>query len=248
MTRGALRCALWAGALGLAVPAAAQTAPDRTRLDEFTVPAGDSAQPIDQLDRTQDAVPSDTVTQDRELAVPGPPSASPSPVAQLSRLGEAPATSQVSNPAQSRQLGARSVSSPRDSRPQATAALGGRDRCAPGSQAERDGQCQRIIERRADEFAASEPPRLSAEQILIARLRNDEAAASNPARQRSRGAANPDAGELGNQEIASIYLQPAPAPAPADQAAATPDAQQAIVAQLLQGLQVQTTTTVPAAR
>jgi hypothetical protein len=197
-------------ALGLAAPAWAQEGADRARLDEFAVPQVGSGSAIEQVDRGASRIGGEQATSnDRQLAVPGPARPAREPLPQLSRPDEGGATRQVSDPALSRDVAAGSVSSSRDSRPQATGALAGNDRCDPQA---RSGQplCDRILERRAAEFAAAEPPRLSAEQVLLAASDEDEdalAASSSRVRLRLASTDDPDADLQSNQELAAIYLR-----------------------------------------
>lgn len=235
--------ALLAGlALGLGGAAVAQDAADKTRLDEFAVPTAADGQPVQQLDPSADPiVPAAAPVADRQLSIPAPPAAERQPVAQLSQTGETVPAEQLSGSAESREVAAGSVSSSRDSRPQPVAALGGSDRCEPGSEAEESEECRRILELRAAEFQAVEPPRLSAEQVLLAEtLRQEEVLAAGSSRLRVRlaGAHSPDADLESNQELASIYLgRPADqSPAPLEEEP-VPEAE--ALAEVLQGLQLQ---------
>jgi len=212
-------------ALVLAVAAqqaAAQDSADKTRLDEFNLPTDSAAPRVEQLDSHADALaPTAEAASDRELAVAGPPAQARGPVAQLSSPADAGPPGQLSDESQSRQLAAGSVSSPRDSRPQGAVALAGHDRCDPQADAERLAECQRILELRAAEFQAAEPPKLSAEQALLA-AQGDLPMGSARVRLRLAASASPDADVLSNQELAAVYLAstntpPAAVPAPEDE-------------------------------
>ena len=226
-------------ALGLAAPAWAQDGADRARLDDFAVPNVEAGPAIEQVGRDASGIGADqAASHDRELAVPGPARAAPAPVPQLSRPEAGGATRQVSDPALSRDVVAGSVSSSRDSRPQPAATLAGHDRCDPQAEAEQP-ECARILERRAAEFAAAEPPRLSAEQVLLAESEENEGTlAANSSRVLLRLAStdDPDADLQSNQELAAIYLRRADEqpqrPAESEQTADT------ALAEVLQTLQI----------
>ena len=127
---------------------------------------------------------------------------------QLSQTGETAPAQQVGSRGESRQLAAGSVSTPGDSRPQASAPLAGSDSCDPQLDTEQRERCLRIIERRAAEFSAPEAPQLSAEQALLAqRGDTEELLASQSSGLRLRLASgDPDPDLESNQELASIYL------------------------------------------
>jgi hypothetical protein len=240
MKSGAILAALLA--LGIAVPAGAQEAADKTRLDEFDLPQDGSDPGIEQLGNAAEVLPTSVAPSDRQLAVPGPPEVARAPVAQLSRPGEGGSAPQVSDRQESRDLASGSVSSSTDSRPQGATALAGYDRCDPQLEPERLARCRRVLELRAAEFNAAEAPKLSAEQALLAQ-RGDSAeqfaATSSRLRLRFASAEDPNAEMQSNQELASIYLKgPAPtAPAPPPQ-----DADAASLAEVLSGLQIDVAT------
>jgi hypothetical protein len=197
---------------GVSAPLLAQA--DSVRLDEFAVsaPEGDRSR-VDQLDPGADR-----------------PQASPQPL-QLSAAGGPPDETQAA------------VSSTADSRPQGVAHLGGHDRCDPQLVQEELERCRRILELRAQEFNAPAAPQLSAEQRLLAEQRaEDEQPGRSPAtRLRLASRDTPDADLQSNQELAALYLARQQAPAAS---AAPPEDQQAAgdasLAEILQGLQVQT--------
>ena len=225
--------------LALSGPLAAQDGGDKTQLDDFALPAASGEEVVEQLGaRERSLATAGSAPGDREVDVPGPAAAARVPMPQLSQPRQPAPTVQLSDQRQSRQLASGSVSSPGDSRPQASAALGGTDRCDPQLETPQLEECRRVIERRAAEFDAPEAPQLSAEQVLLAQ-RGDEAQRLVPSSDmRLRLAAeDPDADRTSNQELASIYLdrqtQP-PAGRPAQPEAALVEA----LAEVLQGLQI----------
>lgn len=229
-------------ALGLASPAYAQDGVDKTRLDEFAIPVSDAAgPPIEQLgDRADSLTPLSQPAADHEVAVPGPAPAERAPVAQISRPGQDTPAQQLSERGEARQLAAGAVSSSSDSRPRATGPIGGSDRCDPQLESERFEECLRVLELRAAEFSAPEAPKLSAEQVLLAERGSDsERLASRSSDLRLKLAAgDPDAEIASNQELASIYLDRARAegqPVPAPEGPPTDEAK---LAEVLQGLQI----------
>lgn len=228
--------------LGLVLPAAAQDDADKVRLDDFDLPAAPAGPRIEQLgDGTESLRRAPPLIADHELSIPGPPAADRSPVSQLTQPGESGRSQQLSERGESRELATGSVSSPGDSRPQASAPLGGSDRCDPQLETEKFESCLRVLEQRATEFDAPEAPRLSAEQVLLAeRGYSDERLAATSSDMRLRLAAgNPNAERASNQELASIYLDPSraqgrPGPEPDD-----PRLDEAKLAEVLQGLQIE---------
>lgn len=230
--------------LGFGWAAGAQDVADKARLDEFAPPAAEVAGlRIEQLDDAAASIDSSAgQALDRELTVPGPPQVERAPLPQLSQPGQTgPAQQQVSERGESRRLAAGSVSSSDDSRPQASAPLGGRDRCDPQLETQQLERCLRVLERRAAEFSAPEAPTLSAEQVLLAERGDDgERVAARSSDLRLRLAAgDPDAEIASNQELASIYLdrtRTETSPAAAEEPE-TPD--EARLAAILQGLQIE---------
>ena len=99
-------------------------------------------------------------------------------------------------------------------------------------------ECLRILELRANEFEAPQAPRLTAEQTLLAerRERDEELSRTSPAlRLRLATMSEPDADLASNQELASIYLDPArQTPPPTAEEPPAEDA--ATLAEILQGL------------
>lgn len=238
MTRGARLVACMA--LGLAASAGAQVGGDKARLDDFAVPRGEAGPAIEQVAAGSSRIAAEqAASSDRQLTVPGPALPAREPLPQVSQADEGGATRQVSDAAQSRNVAPSAVSSSHDSRPQPTAALAGEDRCDPQGEAERS-ECARILERRAAEFQAAEPPRLSAEQVLLAASEEDAdslAASSSRVRLRLASADDPDADLQSNQELAAIYLRRTAAEAQQPEAS-EPTEDAAGLAEVLQALQI----------
>ena len=234
-------------ALGLAVPASAQDEADKARLDDFAVPVSDASGPrIEQLgDRAEALTPLSQPASDHQLVVPGPAPADRAPVTQLSRPGETTPAQQLSERGESRQLAAGSVSSSADSRPRASAPLGGSDRCDPQLEGERLEECLRVLELRAEEFSAPEAPKLSAEQVLLAERGPgaERVAAQSSDLRLKLAAGDPDAEISSNQELASIYLDRARVQTPPPDDRAVPVDPR--LAEILQGLQIELPPTTP---
>jgi hypothetical protein len=123
--------------------------------------------------------------------------------------------------------------------------LGGQDHCDPELAREALERCRRILELRAQEFNAPAPPRLSAEQQLLAEQRSTDEQQSGPTpetRLRLASRDEPDADLQSNQELAALYLArqqqslPETAKRPEDEQAAAGDA---TLAQILNSLQAQ---------
>ena len=239
MNAGALLAS--AVALGLAAPAWAQGLGDRARLDDFAVPQAQAGSSIEQIGQAAEVIRAEAATpNDRQLTVPGPAAMPRQPLSQLSLPDEGGATRQLSETGQSRDLAAGSVSSSRDSRPQPTAALAGSDRCDPQAEAD-PADCARILERRAAEFDAVEPPRLSAEQVLLAESDAGEdrlGASSSRARVRLASSNDPDADLQSNQELAAIYLRRADTAPREPEDSGTAGIDDARLAEVLQTLQI----------
>lgn len=199
----------------LASGAAAQPAGDPVRLDDLALPqAADSTRAPDQIaPAAPGAMPAQAI--DRSLARPQPAErAAPRP-AQLSAAGETGPLPQLGSRRDSAPAAGVAISSPRDSAPGGVARIGGRDRCDPQLVQRLYAECLRILELRSAEFAAPEAAPISAEQRLLAeqRMRDETLARSSPtARLRFATATEPDADLTSNQELAAIFLDPAPAP------------------------------------
>lgn len=235
---------LVAAPLALSQAALAQQAADKVRLDDFALPgAADGAQ-VEQLGVPGRGLIVDEATPaDRAVVVP--PAAAPdrAPVAQLSSPADRAPANQLNAPAERRELAPAAVSSRQQSRPNAAVRLAGADRCDPQANAAMQVECESILELRAAEFAAAEPPRLSPEQVLLAERGDDDrvlAAGSSEVRLRVATAGNPDADARSNQELAALYLFAGAVQPPPD--AVMPGKDQAVdpatVAEALQALQI----------
>ena len=230
---------------GVSAPVMAQAASDPVRLDEFAVAAaGDDPSHIDQLAPGQDQLQGSSRPSERAIAASQPSAPRTTALRQISRQGQPSEQPQISAPGASADESRAAVSSTADSRPQGVAHLGGHDRCDPQLAREELERCRRILELRAQEFNAPAPPQLSAEQQLLAEQRSeDEHPGRSPAtRLRLASRDTPDADLQSNQELAALYLArqqapPAGATQPEDQSAAD---QATSLAEILQGLQVQT--------
>jgi hypothetical protein len=230
---------------GLSAPLLAQAASNPARLDEFAVAAaGDDPSHIDQLARGDDRPQGSPQPRDRAVSAPQPSGPRSTVLRQISTGGQEPEQPQLSRTGTAPDETQAAVSSTADSRPQGVARLGGHDRCDPQLAGEEFVRCQRILELRAQEFTAPGPPQLSAEQQLLAEQRaEDEQPGRSPAtRLRLASRDTPDADLQSNQELAALYLArqqapPASTAPPEDQQAAAGDAS---LAEILQGLQVQT--------
>jgi len=238
--RAAVRLAT-AIALAVAVPAGAQESADKARLDEFALPVDEAGRPIEQLGHDGERLPAAQVqANDRQLAVPGPPMEARLPMAQLSPPDDDGVTRQVNDKSDSRELRTASVSTSRDSRPQASIPLAGHDRCDAQLASEQLERCLHILEVRASEFSAPEAPQMSAEQALLAERGNsEERMASTSSDLRLRLASvDPNAEFASNQELASIYLDRSPS-APAAASEQQPVEEDDGLAAVLQSLQIE---------
>jgi hypothetical protein len=238
MKRGAVLAALLVP--GLAAPAWAQESrASRVRLDDFALPQVEAGPAVVQIESEASRIPADpSVPGDRQVSVPGPAIAPREPLSQISPPDPDGITRQLSDPRQSRDVASGSVSSSDDSRPQPSPVLAGKDRCDPQGAADR-AECARILERRAADFDAAEPPRLSAEQVLLAQSeKNEDALAAHSSRVRLRlaSADDPSADVQSNQELAAIYLRREAADPEQPQAGEPAD--DAALAEVLEALQV----------
>ncbi|WP_338241657.1 hypothetical protein [Aurantiacibacter hainanensis] len=199
-------------ALALPAAALAQDRADATHVDEFTIePGSRSAQQsgVEQLGERETLVP----TQQE----PGPPEIDPREVGnstrgaidQLSPVTADTGSPQLSERDASRNLETAAVSSSADSRPETAQDIEGVDRRDPGQETTGAASCEAILERRAQEFAAAEAPRMSAEQALLAgQGESAEILAPFSSDLRTRLAQdNPDANARSNQELASVVFQ-----------------------------------------
>jgi hypothetical protein len=229
---------------GGSAPLVAQAASDPVRIDEFAVaPSRDASSHVEQLGQGGNPVQGSPPPIDRAVAAPQPSAPRTTTLRQISSTGQPSAPRQLSAPGASPDESRAAVSSTADSRPQAVARLGGHDRCDPQLAREELERCQRILELRAQEFHAPAPPQLSAEQQLLAEQRlDDEQPGRSPAtRLRLASRDTPDADLASNQELAALYLARQPAPTVTAQPEDQPSAEEtASLAEILQGLQVQT--------
>lgn len=203
----------WAAPALLAATATGQDAGDRVRLDDFAVPQAAQAPRIDQVSAPAAAIDPTLQTRDRQIAAPAPTAMTAETPDQLSSDEDSGRPDQLSNAGQSRNLRTGAVSSTADSGPGAVVRIGGRDRCDPQLDRQALARCLQILELRANEYNAPAPPRLSAEETLLAEQRTREeglARGSAALRVRYATMTEPDADLQTNQELASIYL-PGPA-------------------------------------
>jgi hypothetical protein len=229
----------------------AQSQGDPVRLDDFAVAAQhDDPSHIDQLAPGGGPVSGSPAPRERAVApaeVSAPPSAA---LAQISTHGQAPEPAQLSRPGSRPDESRAAVSTTADSRPQGVTRLQGQDRCDPQLAREDLVRCQRILELRAQEFHAPAPPKLSAEQQLLAEQRAGERQERGSLQHSLRLASGdePDADLKSNQELASIYLdrQRPATDTPAPDASQQPDAAtDAKLAQILEALQLPAGGSVP---
>lgn len=152
-------------------PTLAQVNSEKARLDDFAVAPAEEKVGVGQVTAEAASV---TVEQRVERSIVTPPAMQTSsrnerteqlgkkddkgPVVQLAPVGERVTTA------------AAPLSRREDGRPTGAERIAGTDRCDPqvGS-AQVRAECRRILELRAAEFSATEAPRLSAEQELLAR-------------------------------------------------------------------------------
>jgi hypothetical protein len=238
----AARLAAAALLAGASAPLAAQAQGDPVRLDDFAVArqGGDTLQ-VDQLPAGDGEVTGSPQPHDRAVPAEEPVAPAAARLPQLSAKGQGSEQAQISEPGAAPDESAAAVSSTAQSRPQAVARLGGRDRCDPQlAEAERE-RCRRILELRAGEFNAPAAPELSPEQRLLAEQQPDDegiTGRSTVTRLRLASRDDPDADLQSNQEVAALYLGRQTPPAqqqPADPAAPEGDAS---LAQILETLQV----------
>jgi hypothetical protein len=221
---------------------------DPARLDDFAVAAiPDDSSHIEQLAPVDDRPQGSPQPHDRAIATAEPATPRATALRQISSQGQAPEQRQLSAVGASPDETPAAVSSTADSRPQAVAHLGGHDRCDPQLDQDELERCRQILELRAQEFNAPGPPQLRAEQRLLAEQRgDDEQPGRSPAtrlRLASRDA--PDADLQSNQELAALYLARQQAPPAGPAAPEDKTAADASLAQILEGLQVQTSAGAP---
>lgn len=196
-------------ALGTVSLAEAQNGTSSTRLDDFAIPPGDGSLRVEQV------APGDGLVQfapqAKDQSIEGSPVAE-RPALRPDQLTSGPQSStqsQLSDGSNPTGLIPTAGSTAADSRPRGVIRLSGSDRCDPQLTERLLARCLQILELRAQEFNAPAPPKLSAEESLLAtqRTENDRAMArSSDNRLRLATVQTPDAGLDSNQELASIYL------------------------------------------
>ncbi|KHK93339.1 hypothetical protein [Novosphingobium malaysiense] len=197
---------------GLALAAAPYTAPnqgDKVRLDDFAV----SKEREDRTVMTQisEAPPLDHTSvaeQDRKITVAEAPHRDEggTDLTQLASPGETGSTDQVVRAKDERGKAIAPISGRKDSKPEPVSPVAGHDACDPQARtAQSDAQCQRILELRSDEFHATEAPRLSAEQKLLAQQELRERKVSASAKQSDLLTIDPD--DPTAQQLAATALQ-----------------------------------------
>ncbi|ONF95722.1 hypothetical protein [Sphingomonas jeddahensis] len=195
----------------LATPAAAQVSDSRTRIDDFAVPApADAALPVEQVAARSTSLDTPQQAPDRMVSTQQRADQRGVRAEQLSSTGASGAPAQLSADADSTAAIPGAGSTAADSRPRGVVRIAGSDRCDPQLAAQERAQCLRILELRAQEFNAPAPPRLSAEESLLAAQRSEvdrRAAPSPETRLRLASVPEPDADLGSNQEVAAIYLR-----------------------------------------
>ncbi|MEX0343213.1 MAG: hypothetical protein AB3N06_11540 [Erythrobacter sp.] len=183
------------------------------RLDEFAVVQGDDNLGVDQLSSGAEAIILQPQPDDRSVSGSSSSPRTPLGPAQLSGFDRDPVQAQLDDNTDPTGPIPDAGSTPADSRPQAVVRLRGADRCDPQLSGRDLERCLKILELRADEFSLPSPPRLSAEQALLAGQSDDALAPARGDRNPLRSATvkEPDARLDSNQELASIFLAiPAP--------------------------------------
>lgn len=221
----------------LAVPsvALAQANAEKARLDDFAAPAAASGVEIGQIAATPGPLAVEQ-TIDRTLAAPPPPQRrEPGVTQQVNAGGGRDPVRQVA-PAGDRSAQAAPALSRREEGRRADAApVGGNDRCDPQAGTEKEmAICRRILELRAREFSATEAPRLSPEQELLAREAHSDRVSLADLAGRS-GANRPlDAEERAAQELGFLTLPSPSAPTVEEEAsdASLSDAVKAVLVQM----------------
>lgn len=192
-------------AITAALPSLAQENERKARLDEFAGPVDDAGVAVNQVNDGSRGI---LKNQPGDRAILSPPHSPPVPVAsaQLSGLGE------PSNPAQLSPLGDRNpqalppLSQRSEGRPGTVVRLQGQDRCDPqdADYARREA-CRRIIELRAGEYSATEAPKLSVEQSLLAQqFRPDPRSLAGSTGQERQARPGTDPDEQMAQELAFL--------------------------------------------
>ncbi len=217
----------------------AQDDSDKVRLDDFSLPATEQAQPLEQVSRGTTA-PLPEQARDRTLARPARSEAAGTTATQLTDTDDAGPVTQLASPTQSRTGLAGAAANPGDRVPGAVQRIGGQDKCDPQLERAALAECLRILELRAAEFSAPGPAVLSPEQRLLGELRDSDdrlARSSSAMRLRLATTGEPDADLESNQELAAVYLGAPEAPA---QPLPAETDQTASLIELLQNLGIQT--------
>lgn len=192
-----------------AVTASAQDVDRRVELNEFAVPADAADRTVDQLTVPEpQSIPADRDQTDRTVSVFQARTSPGVAIAQVPRRSAPAAPAQIT-PDEGGPSDIADLSSRAHSAPGSVTRLEGSDRCDPQGNQARYQTCLRILERRADEFAAPTAPSLSAEEALLAqRAAYDKDPATLTINQRISRASqsDPDADLTSNQELASIIL------------------------------------------
>lgn len=201
--------------------ALAQEEADKARIDDFAVPNpnDETGLQIEQLGSGETKIAPAPSIGERTLEVENAVTTiaggeAGAPVAQLSSAESDTSSEQLNRSEDDGNIADAAVSSTADSRPESIERLPGIDRCDPQSSEEETARCLAILELRAAEFSAAEPPRLSAEQVLLAeQLREPDVLARLSSNIQLRLAQNdPDADTRSNQELAAIVLSQDPLP------------------------------------
>lgn len=208
-------------AIGSVLPVAAQDRSAESHLDDFAIAPGDRDLRVEQVSPETRPVKPALQTKDRTITGAPPAERPPLRPDQLSVKGGASDPNQLNDGADPTRPIPTAGSTAADSRPEGVTRLAGTDRCDPQLPESELDRCLRILELRAQEFNAPAPPRLSAEQSLLAAQQTDEErsmSGSSNVRLRLATMQAPDAGLGSNQEIASIYLdRSTPALTPPDE-------------------------------
>jgi hypothetical protein len=149
--------------------AMAQENAAKARLDDFAAPTASSEIEIGQV---APATRATAVEQKRDRSVETPRPEKPVVQSWDQQAGttDRALTVQVARHTDRGAQATAPLSTRSDGLPTAAERLGGTDRCDPQERTSQQGSgCRRILELRAGEFSATETPRLSAEQELLAR-------------------------------------------------------------------------------
>ena len=190
--------------------ASGQDAHERVHLDGFDVPQQPVARQseIDQLDMSIAAASRAIPDQGRTVIVQNVSQKVEGSITQLSQSDEGAPPAQLSEAGQFRDTGLAAISDSSQSRPRGDNSVEGVDRCEQQPGQPLATQCAQILERRANEFAATEAPVMSPEQVLLAEHADEAGVLAQQSSDfrlaLARG--DPRAELLSNQELASISL------------------------------------------